>query len=104
MDEKNERWLKEKIIEFMIIIDDCLSTTTYANDRHVYMSDLVAAARWLINLYKGEPVINICHDILSEKTNKHFGDYWRQGSWGENEANTLATLQEQIRSRFNLSK
>ena len=82
MDKDNEVWLQEKIIEFMIIIDDCLSTTTYSNDRSIYMSDLVAAARWLMKLYKGEPVINICREILDDKTNKHFGDYWRQDSVG----------------------
>ena len=104
MDTNNEGWLEEKIIEFMTIIDECLSTTTYANDRQIYTSDLVTAARWLMGLRKGEQVHNICREILSDKTSKHFGDYWRQGSWGENEANGLATLQEQIRNRFNFSK
>ena len=104
MDKGNDGWLKEKIIEFMIVIDDCLSSTSYSNDRPIYMSDLVAAARWLMKLYKGEPVSNIYREILNDKTNKHFGDYWRQGPWGENEAIALANLQEQIRSRFNLSK
>jgi hypothetical protein len=104
MDIKNRRWMEEKILEFMTIIDDCLNSTTYANDRPIYMSDLVTAARWLIKLYKGESVIDIYHEILSDKTNKHFGDYWRYDPWGENEATALATLQEKIRNKFNLSK
>jgi hypothetical protein len=104
MDNKDKRWLEERIIEFMTIIDECISATIYANDRQIYMSDLVTAARWLMSLCKGEQVSNICREIFSDKTSKHFGDYWRQGPWGESEATGLANLQEQIRNRFNFSK
>jgi hypothetical protein len=104
MGTKNEIWMRDKIIGFMIIIDDCLNSTTYSDDRPIYMGDLVAAAKWLMSLYKGEPIIQIYSEILSHKTNKHFGDYWRQGPWGEKEASALALLQEQIRNKFCLNK
>jgi hypothetical protein len=98
----SKKWLKGKILEFMIAIDESLSSTTYAVDRNIYTKDLAAAARWLIKLYKGVPLTQICEDILSNQTNKYFGDYWRHEPWGENEAVALSILQEQIRIRFNL--
>lgn len=104
MDDNSKKWMIGKILEFMIIIDDCLRETTYANDRQIYMIDLVTAARWMIKIHRGESLINLYREILSDKTNKNFGDYWRQSPWGENEANALANLQEQIRNRFNITK
>ena len=104
MDTNDKKWLEQRIFDFMVVIDNCLGSTTYANDRYIYMNDLVTASRWLIKLYKGESVMNICKEIISDKTDKEFGDYWRQGLWGENEAIALATLRDQIRNRFNLNE
>ena len=68
--ENDKIWPKGKILEFMSIIDECLSSTTYAVDRNIYSNDLAAAARWLLKLYRGEPLTQICKNILSNQTNK----------------------------------
>ena len=102
MNKEDAQWLQEKILDFMITIEDCLISTTYTSDRTLYTNDLATAARWLIKLYKKEPIINICCEIVSTKTSKYFGDYWKQGSWGNNEMKSLNILQEQIKSKFNL--
>jgi hypothetical protein len=102
MMKEDIQWLREKILEFMITIEDCLISTTYTEDRSLYASDLATAARWLIKLHKKEPLINICLEIVSPNTSKYFGDYWKQGSWGDNEMKSLDILQEQIKSKFNV--
>jgi hypothetical protein len=104
MDVDDSQWLHDNIIELMITIDSCLNYTTCANDRYIYTNDIATVSRWLIKLYQGEPVIDICHEILSNKTNKYFGEYWRYGPWGESEAIAIATLQKQIIDRFNLAE
>lgn len=99
--QEDLQWLREKILEFMTIIENCLASTNYANDRPIYTSDLAMASKWLIKLYKNESIADICSEILSAETGKYFGDYWRQGPWSDNEAEALKSLREQITKRFN---
>lgn len=41
--------------------------------------------------------IIIKKDILSNETEKFFGDYWKQGKWGDCELNALQFLKESIK-------
>jgi hypothetical protein len=98
MSTNNSEWLREQIIEFMSVVEENLSSTTYAIDRSVYMADLALLAQWLVKLHKKVPPAEVASEIISPQTDKRFGDYWRQGKWGENEAAALKSLQDAIRS------
>jgi hypothetical protein len=96
------KFLQEHIIEFMSVIEKCLHSTSYANDRSVYTKDIARAASWLIKLHKGIFPLEVAQEIIDPKTDKDLGDYWRQGEWGDYEAKALKSLQEQIRKHFSL--
>lgn len=98
MSVNSSEWLRERIIEFMSVVEENLSSTTYANDRSVYMADLALLAKWLVKLHKKVPPTEVATEIVSPQTDKRFGDYWRQGIWGENQAAALKSLQDAIRS------
>ena len=98
MSANSLEWLRERIIEFMSVVEENLSSTTYTNDRSVYMADLALIAKWLIKLHKKVPPAEVAEEIINPQTDKQFGDYWRQGKWGENEAAALKALQDAIRS------
>ena len=88
--------LIQKILDFMTVIHECYSNTTFSNDRSVYAQDLVAAMGWIVELRSGTDVEIVRDRILSPATEKHFGDYWRQGDWGDKESNALKQLKDSI--------
>ncbi len=88
--------LTQEILGFMAVIHDCYSNTNFANDRSVYAQDLVAAMGWIIDLRSGGCVEDVVTKIRSSETEKHFGDYWRQGDWGEKEGSALKKLKNSI--------
>ena len=88
--------LTQKILGFMAVIHECYSNTTFANDRSVYAQDLAAAMGWIVELRAGADVKSVRDKILSPATEKHFGDYWRQGDWGDKEADALKQLKDSI--------
>lgn len=102
MENENIQWLQEKILEFMVTIEDCLNSTIYTSDRPIYTNDLAIAAKWLVSLHKKESIVDVCREIVSTGTSKYFGDYWRKGPWGDNEMNALKILQEQVNEKFRL--
>ena len=89
--------LTQEILDFMVVIHECYSNTTFANDRSVYAKDLAIAMGWIAELRAGAGVKNVRDEILSPTTDKHFGDYWRQGNWGNKEASALKELKDNIR-------
>ena len=88
--------LIQEILDFMIVIHECYSDTTFANDRSVYAQDLTEAMGWIVEIKNYVDAEGVITKILSSATGKHFGDYWRQGAWGDKEANALKKLQEHI--------
>ena len=90
-------WLSARILEFIAVLDTCLSETTFIEDRRLYASDVAAAANWLARLRGGELAPSIANEILEPATAKQFTDYWRQGIWGEMESAALGKLQDDIR-------
>ncbi len=82
----------QEILDFMAVIRECYSNTNFANDRSIYAQDLVAAMGWIIDLRSGDSVEDVVSKIRSSETEKHFGDYWRQGDWGEKEGAALKKL------------
>lgn len=92
-------WLLTKIVEFIAVLNTCLSETTFSEDRSLYASDIAAATTWLTRLRGGEQASSIADEILEPATAKQFTDYWRQGIWGERESKALMDLQECIRNR-----
>lgn len=85
-----------RILDFMAVIHECYSNTTFANDRSVYARDLVTAMGWIVELRTGTNNRSVRDKIFSTATEKHFGDYWRQGDWGDKEANALKKLKNSI--------
>jgi len=85
-----------KILDFMTVIHECYSNTTFANDRSVYAKDLATAMGWIVELRAGTNNQIVRDKILSLATEKHFGDYWRQGDWGDKEAKALKKLKDSI--------
>jgi hypothetical protein len=53
---------------------------------------------WIVDLRCNGDIEEIVKRILSTETNKYFGDYWRQGQWGEKEADALKKLQMEVGS------
>ncbi len=98
MSTSASEWLREQLTDFMSVVEENLRATTYANDRPVYMADLAQIAEWLVKLHKGVPPADVASEIIAPQTDKYFGDYWRQGKWGNNEAAALKKLQDAIRS------
>jgi len=88
--------LIQQILGFMTVIYECYSNTTFANDRSVYTQDLATAMGWIVELRAGADVKSVRDKILSPATEKHFGDYWRQGDWGDKEAKALKQLKDSI--------
>ena len=84
--------LIQEILKFMTIIHKCYSNTNYANDRSVYAQDLMAAMGWIVAAQDGKNTEDIIATIKSPETDKHFGDYWRRGDWGKQEADALKEL------------
>ena len=92
----NSDQLTQNILDFMAVIHECYSDTTFANDRSIYAKDLAAAMGWIFELKAGTDIKSIRDQILSPTTDKHFGDYWRQGDWGDKEAAALKKLKDSI--------
>lgn len=92
---KNE--LIDEILNFMIIIYSCYCKTTYVEDRNIYAQDLASAMSWIVDLNKGIDNMMVVKKILSSDTEKHFGDYWRQGEWGNKEADALQNLKDKCK-------
>ena len=88
--------LTQKILDFMTVVHECYSDTTFANDRTIYAQDLAAAMGWIAELKNGADAKDVVSKILSPVTDKHFGDYWRQGDWGDKEAEALKKLKDSL--------
>ena len=93
-------WLRDRVIEFVGVLEDCYRQTTFAKDRPVFARDITAAAGWIVELQRGAELEVVIEKILSGETDKHFADYWRNGEWGDRSANALQQLRAAIRSRF----
>jgi len=93
-------WLRDRVIEFVGALEDCYRETTFAQDRPIFAKDIAAAASWIVELQRGEEPEVVIEKILSTETDKQFGDYWRNGEWGDRSANALQELRAAIRGRF----
>ena len=88
--------LQQHIIAFISEIETCAKSTAFAGDRPVYLQDIATASSWLVKLNRGVLPDEVVKEILSPQIDKAFGDYWRQGVWGDFEANALKKLRETI--------
>lgn len=102
MSDQNLKWLETRILDFMSVIENCLNSSTYADDRPIYTKDLAEAAKWLLKLHRKIPPTEVASEITSSSTSKFFGDYWRQGQWGDMESQALSDLQASTKKHFNL--
>lgn len=93
----NSSELQQHIVAFIAEIEACAKATTFANDRPVYIQDIAAAASWLVKIYHGVSTADVVGEIKSPQTDKAFGDYWRQGEWGDREAKALKRLRDAVR-------
>lgn len=90
--------LEQQILDFMVAVHECYANTNFAEDRSVYAQDLAEATDWIAKLRSGTDAEEVAEEILSPATAKHFGDYWRQGDWGDKEAEALKKLKASITS------
>ncbi|HAB37559.1 MAG TPA: hypothetical protein DCE52_06105 [Rhodobacteraceae bacterium] len=90
--------LIQKILDFMAVLYHCYASTTHSEDRIIYAKDIAAAMGWIVELKEKGDVKTIIDKILSPETDKHFGDYWRQGEWGDKEADALKKLKSEIKA------
>lgn len=93
-------WLTQKILDFMAVIYHCYAHTNFANDRPVYARDIATAMGWIVDLRDGRGIEYVAKNILSPQTDKCFADYWRQGDWGNKEAEALKQLKDSIRRQI----
>lgn len=91
-------FLTSNILDFLSVLDKCLSETTYAQDRPIYASDMATAASWLVRLHQNQSPADVANIIIDSSTTKYFTDYWRQGDWGKLQAKALKELQDSIKS------
>lgn len=84
---------ERNIIDFIAVILDCLHSTSHADDRNTYLQDVALATEWLASIHRGAKTVEVVEKILDPQTDKYFGDYWRQGEWGEIELAALKDLQ-----------
>lgn len=88
--------LQQHIIAFIAEIEACAKSTSFATDRPLYHQDIVTAASWLVKISRGVPTADVAAEIKSPQTDKAFGDYWRQGEWGDREAKALKRLRDAV--------
>ena len=92
-------WLTNKIFDFVATLHQCYVDTTYAQDRTVYAKDIAIAVGWIVDIRNGHKVEAVISKILSSETAKFFGDYWRQGEWGDQELKALKVLKDELKAK-----
>lgn len=88
--------LIQKVLDFMTVLYQCYKGTTYTEDRVIYAKDIAIAMGWLVEIRGNCDIKELVDEILSPETDKYFGDYWRQGEWGENEMAALEKLKREL--------
>ncbi len=56
----------------------------------------MAAMGWIAALQADKSAAEVVSEIKSPQTDKQFGDYWRQGEWGDMQADALKKLQSSL--------
>jgi len=92
-------WLRDRVVEFLGVLQDCLGETNYTQDRVAFTQDVVAAASWIVDLHRGRSADSVKAEILAPQTDKTFGDYYRQGEWGRRSSDALQALRDAVRLR-----
>ena len=77
----NVKRIEDALTEYVSVLDDSLGHTSYANDRHIYVGHLAAAAIMYAMLHRGEPLSRLKEKVAEERHNYGWG--YLQGSEGE---------------------
>ncbi len=72
---------EDALTEYVGVLGDSLERTSYANDRHLYLGHLGAAAIMYAILHRGEPMSRLKEKVAEERHNYGWG--YLQGSEGE---------------------
>jgi len=90
--------LLNAVLDFLTTIEECYSSTPFAEDRAVYAADIALVTRWITVIRKQNEneTKSLIREIFSTQTDKALTDYWRQGRWGEQEIAGLAQLRKSI--------
>jgi len=91
-------FLISKILDFLTVLYRCWSETNYTQDRPIFANDIATAVGWLARLHQRQTPIDVATTIIDSSTTKYFTDYWRQGHWGDLEAEALKDLQDSIKA------
>lgn len=92
-------WLRDRVVEFLGVLRDCLGETNYTQDRVAFTQDVVAAASWVVDLHRGRSADSVKTEILAPETDKTFGYFYRGGEWGKRSSDALQSLRDAVRSR-----
>lgn len=98
MKEIDQQELERELIKFSLVIEECHSSTTFANDRALYAQDLVSVIGWIRRLRNGIRPRDLIDEISDPKTDKIFGDYLKRGEFADRELAALAELRLKIKS------
>jgi hypothetical protein len=77
----NMKKIEDALTEYVVILDDSLGRTSFANDRHIYVDHLAAAAIMYAILHRDEPLSRLKEKVAEERHNYGWG--YLQGSEGE---------------------
>ena len=89
--------LSEYIIDYLEVLHDCLNNTNFADDRSGFKASIVIVSFWLVEI-KYKSFNEMVEVITDSQTDKSILDLWKNGEWGEKEANGLKLLQKKIKT------
>lgn len=93
MSNKNSS-LQDALIKFLGELLECLNGTTFSSDRPIYLQDIAITSSWIVDLSHNQNERSVAEKIVDSSTSKQFGDYFRQGEFGDKEAEALKSLQK----------
>jgi hypothetical protein len=85
------------IASFTKLTLKCYHDTTYAEDRIAYLRDLALCAEWMVLALDGSNIENVISMILDSSSSKYILDYYKEGTWGDEQAKSFAELQSRLK-------
>ena len=101
--ETQNGWLRDELESFAQFIEQCLAHTKFDIDKPSYRRDLEMVNNWINALNDGQDPMAVARQIIDPQVDKIFGDYFKQGTWGEREISNLKKLQHLIISKMHFN-
>ena len=88
------------IFKFLNVCYNCYSGTNYVDDRVAFQSDIVICAKWVLDIENNIDIQIVISDILDTKTVKHILDYYKRGSFGDEQAVAYEILKAEVKNIY----